>query len=238
MHSRRALAIQRAQMAFARGARTGVGDDPQAGRDEDRVEGVGVLGVPVSDQELQAVGPLTKVHERVPGLLYRPGGGRVGGDACQADAAMAVLYDEHHVETAEKDRVDVEEVDRGNCLGLRGQELPPAGACASRRWVNSGFLEDLPDSGGRELVPEPCQFAADSPVAPGRIVTGHLQREPADRRASARPSGRPMTVGPVAPDPLCVPAQEHTGCGDQGQLAAMCSGEPPGEGGQSRRVGP
>src|ERR1022692_196014 len=36
------------------------------------------LATPVSDQEFQAVGPLAKVHERVPGLLHRPGGGRVG----------------------------------------------------------------------------------------------------------------------------------------------------------------
>jgi hypothetical protein len=36
------------------------GDDPHAGRDKDRVEGLGVLGVPVSDQELQAVGRLPR----------------------------------------------------------------------------------------------------------------------------------------------------------------------------------
>src|ERR1017187_368907 len=50
-------------------------NDPQAGRGEDSVEPVGVLGIPVSDQELQAAGALGEVHERVAGLLDRPGGG-------------------------------------------------------------------------------------------------------------------------------------------------------------------
>ena len=238
MHSRRALAIQRSQIAFARGARTGVAMTRMPAATKTASNAPVYLASRSLIKNFKPSGPLTKVHERVPGLLYRPGGGRVGSDACQVNAAMVVLDDEQHVETAEKDRVDVEEVDRGNRLGLGGQELPPAGACASRRGVDSGFLEDLPDSGGRDLVPEPCQFAADSPVAPGRVVAGHLQREPADRRASARPSGRPMTVSPVVPDQLGVPAQERTGCDDQGQLAAMCGGEPPGEGGQNRPVGP
>jgi hypothetical protein len=69
-------------------------DDPHADRGEDCVERVGVLGVPVSDQELQAASPLTEVHEDVPGLPDRPGGGRVGGDAGQVDAAIVVLDDE------------------------------------------------------------------------------------------------------------------------------------------------
>jgi hypothetical protein len=45
------------------------GDYPHAGRGEDGVERVGVLGIAVSDQELQAVGPLAEVHEGVPGLV-------------------------------------------------------------------------------------------------------------------------------------------------------------------------
>jgi hypothetical protein len=39
----------------------------------------------------------------VSGLLYRPGGGRAGGDAGQADAAIVVLDDEQHIGPAEKD---------------------------------------------------------------------------------------------------------------------------------------
>ena len=88
---------------------------------------------------------LAEVHERVPGLLDRPCGGGVGGDVGQVHAAMVVLDDEQHVKPAEKDGVDVEEVNRGDCLGLGGQELFPARGCASRRGVDAGGLEDFPD---------------------------------------------------------------------------------------------
>lgn len=85
--------VPAAQWLFRWSGRCGL-DDPHADRGEDCVERAGVLGVPVSDQELQAAGPLTEVQEDVPGLLDRPGGGRVGGDAGQADAAIVVLDDE------------------------------------------------------------------------------------------------------------------------------------------------
>ena len=53
-HSRRALAIQRSAIAFARGARAGGLDDPHTGYGKNRVERRGELGVPVPEQELQA----------------------------------------------------------------------------------------------------------------------------------------------------------------------------------------
>jgi hypothetical protein len=112
------------------------GDDPGAGRSEDGVERAGVLGIAVPDQELQAAGLFAEVHERVPGLLDRPGGGRVGGDAGQVDAATVVLDDEQHVEPAQEDGVDVEEIDRGDCPGLGRQELFPAGRRALRCGVD------------------------------------------------------------------------------------------------------
>src|ERR1017187_6753544 len=173
------------------------GDDPHAGRSEDGVERVGVLGIPVPDQELQAAGPVAEVHEPIPGLLHRPSGGRVGGDAGQVHAAVMVLDDEQHIEPAEEDGVDVEEIDRGDCPGLGRQELFPAGRRALRCGVDAGCLEDLPDGGGRDLVAEAGQLAKDPPVAPGRVVAGHLQCEPTDRRASARPSRGPAPIGPV-----------------------------------------
>jgi len=108
-----AFAPRTAGPAFADRVRArrpdGRGDDRCAGRGEDRAGRAGVLGIAVSDQELQAAGLFAEVHERVPGLLDRPGGGRVGGDAGQVDAATVVLDDEQHVEPAQEDGVDVEE---------------------------------------------------------------------------------------------------------------------------------
>jgi hypothetical protein len=108
-----------------------------------------------------------------------------------------MLDNEQHIKPAQKDGVDVEKVNRGNRLGLRGQELLPARGRAPRRGIEAGFLEDLPDGGRRDLVPEDGELTADPPVAPGRVVAGHLQCEPADRRASARPSRGPAPICPV-----------------------------------------
>ena len=66
----------------------GRGEDPGGGRGEDGVERVGVFAIPVPDQELQAAGAVPEVRERVPGLLDRPGGGRVSGDVGEVDAAL------------------------------------------------------------------------------------------------------------------------------------------------------
>src|SRR6266702_4574311 len=95
-------------------------DNPHAGCGEDCVERGGVLRIPVSDQELQAVSPLPQVHDDVPGLLYCPCGGRAGSDAGEVNPAVVVLDDEQHVEPAEEDGVDVEEVDCCDGLGLGG----------------------------------------------------------------------------------------------------------------------
>ena len=112
------------------------GDDAHAGGGEYCVERVGVLGIPVSDQELQAAGPLGLIHEHVPGLLECPGGGGMGSDAGQVDPATVMLDDEQHVKPADKDSVDVEEAGRGDRLGLSRQELLPASSCALRRGVD------------------------------------------------------------------------------------------------------
>ena len=76
--------------------------------------------------------------------------------------------------------------------GLGVQELPPGGARAAGRRVDSGGLEDLPDGGGRDLTAEACQLAADPPVAPGRVarvissasrrITGPVRGRPGARR--------------------------------------------------------
>src|SRR6266851_3802500 len=233
VHSRQALATQRSQIAFARGAWTGVV----------------MIRMPVALKTASVyLASRSLIRNSKPSvrspksmsvfLLYRPCGGGVGGDAGQVDAAMVVLDEEQHIKPTEKDRVDVEEVDHCDRLDLGGQELLPAVGCTPRRRVDAGGLEDLPDGGGRNLVPETREFAADSPVAPGRVVAGHLQHEPADRRAGARPSWCPPRIGPAALNQIGVPAQKGARGDDQGQLAAVRGGKLPGEGGQDRPVAP
>lgn len=85
---------------------------------------------------------------------------------------------------------------------------------------------------------EARQLAADLPVAPGRAVVGHFQYESADRRAGAGASWCTARIAPAALNQIGVPAQKGARGDNQGQLAAVHDGKPPGEGGQDRPVGP
>jgi hypothetical protein len=118
-HSRRALAIQRSAIAFARGARTGV-LIVRADCSEHRVERDAELCVPVTDQELQALSMIFKVHQQVPGLLGHPRARGMTGDPGQVHAPRAVLDEEQHVQAAQEHRVGVEEIRREDRLRLPG----------------------------------------------------------------------------------------------------------------------
>jgi hypothetical protein len=120
-------------------------DDADVGTDEDGVERRGELAVPVADQEPEPLGVLAEVHEQVAGLLGDPGAGRVGGDPRDVHAATVVLDYDEDVEAAQKDCVDVGEVDGEDGVGLRGEELSPGRAGPSGRGIESGFLQDRPD---------------------------------------------------------------------------------------------
>jgi hypothetical protein len=100
--------------------------DGDVGAGEHRVEGGGELAVPVADQESELLGTVAEVDQQVAGLLGDPSAGGVGGDPAEVHAAAAVLNHHEHVEAAQEDGVDVGEVDREDCLGLRGEELTPA----------------------------------------------------------------------------------------------------------------
>ena len=187
MHSRRALAIHRSQIAFARRLDRRC-DDPDADRGEDGVERVGVLSIPVPDQELQAAGALAEVHDGVPGLLHRPGGGRVGGDAGQVHAPIVVLDKKQHVEPAQEDGVDAEEVSRGDRLGLRGQELLPADGCARGAGSIPAALRISQMVDGAILCPRP-------------VSSPQIRRYPQVGLSRAISTARRRTAGPVRDRP-------------------------------------
>jgi hypothetical protein len=83
--------------------------------------------------------------------------------------------------------------------------------CGSPRWWR------------RNLVPEARQLAADPPVSPGRVVAGHLEHEPTDRRAGARASWCPVPVGPAAPDQCGAALLAYCGRAPLPGRAAMCT---------------
>src|SRR3954452_11867068 len=69
-------------------------------------------------------------------------------------------------EAAQKGGVDVREVDGDDRVGLRGQELAPGRAGASRSRIEAGLLEDRPDGGRGDRMADSDEFTLDAPVAP------------------------------------------------------------------------
>ncbi len=209
-----------------------------AGRGEHGVERCGELGVPVPDQELEALGLIIEVHQQIPGLLGHPLPRRVSGDPGQVHAAGAVLDEEQHVQALQEYGIDVEEVDRQDRLRLGVRERPPGLPGPSGRGVNACVFEDLPHCRRGQPAPEPGQLTVDAPVSPARVVPGHLQYQHPYRLRSPGPAGSTARIGPVPPDEVGVPAQQGTRGDDQAQLAELAAGQQPGQRSQDRPVGP
>lgn len=119
-------------------------DDPRAGRGEHPVEHGGELGVPVPDQEFEAVSVILEVHQEITGLLGHPRARGMGGDSGQVHAPGAMLNEEQHVQAAQEHRVDVEVVRGEDRLRLGLQERPPGLPGPSGCRVDVRLLEDLP----------------------------------------------------------------------------------------------
>jgi hypothetical protein len=95
----------------------------------------------------------------------------------------------------------MDEIDRQDAAGLRGQELLPGGAGAAGRGVDPGSVQDLPHRGGRDRVAELDEFALHAPVSPCRVVGRDADHELADRSWRGRPSRTPpVRVIPSACD--------------------------------------
>jgi hypothetical protein len=60
-------------------------------------------------------------------LLGYPGAGRVGRAACQVDAPALELDEEEHIEAAQRDRLDGEEITGEHAGSLLTKELAPLG---------------------------------------------------------------------------------------------------------------
>ena len=80
------------------------------------------------------------------------------------DPAGAVLDDDQGVDAPQKHRVHMDEVDRENATGLRGQELLPGRPFAAGRGIDPGSVQDLPHRGGSDPVTELDELALHPPV--------------------------------------------------------------------------
>jgi hypothetical protein len=79
------------------------------------------------------------------------------------NAAGAVLDDDQGVEAPQQHGVHVDEIDRKDPAGLRGQELPPGRPRPAGRGIDPGGMPDLPHRGGRDGVAELDELALDPP---------------------------------------------------------------------------
>jgi hypothetical protein len=169
-----------AESVHPRGPRRGLQGLDTLGR-EDRVEGLAVLAVPVADQETQRLEAHAQVGGEVAGLLHGPLRRGVSGDAGDVQAARAVLEEDQRVDPTQVHQVNVQEIAGDDAVGLRCQELfscrpVPAG---SRTYACS--VQDLPDRGRSDLMPQPCELALDPATPPARILSGQPQHQLFDR---------------------------------------------------------
>src|SRR5450755_1330865 len=101
------------------------GENPDAFGLEHGVEGAGELACAIPDQELDRSGAVPEVRQEVARRLGRPRAVRIRGDAGQVNAAGAVLDNDQGVDAPEQHGVHMDEIDREDTAGLRGQELLP-----------------------------------------------------------------------------------------------------------------
>ena len=130
----------------------GIGVRPRAlGRDlhrldtdtgQYRVEGSGELPGPVADQEPEARGPITEVHQ-IADLLRGPRPVRVGGDPEDVHMAAADFHHEQAIQAAERHcAVHVKEVGGKHRRGLGVPSRPAARAMITeRRWCPECVLD-------------------------------------------------------------------------------------------------
>ncbi|MGI5516102.1 hypothetical protein [Streptomyces sp. CA-106131] len=132
---------------------------------EDGVEGMGVLRIPITEQEAQRVHPAPQGHGQIPGLLDGPPCGGAGGYTGEVDTPRAVLDKDQGIQAPERNGVEVQEVRGEDAVSLGIRELAPGWAGALRGRVDAGGVQNLPDRGRGDRVPKARELALYPAVA-------------------------------------------------------------------------
>ena len=106
---------------------------------------------------------------------------RTSRDTGEVNAAGAVLDDDQGVDAPEQHGIHMDEIDRKNPAGLRGQDLLPGRPFAAGCGADPGIMQDLPHRGCSDRVAELHELALHPPVPPRRIIRSHLDHELPDR---------------------------------------------------------
>src|ERR1044072_2297265 len=129
------------------------------------------------------------------------------------DAPGGDFHDEEDIETPEEDGLYVHEVAGEQRVGLGAEEgAPGLLGCALRCGRQAGAAQDAPDGGGGDPMTEPSQFALDSDVTPG----GVLSRQALDERDCLFRQWRPALAWLV---PVAISRSL-----DGGDRSAVCPG--------------
>ena len=125
------------------------------------------------------------------------------------DAAALELDEEEHVEAAERDRLDREEIAGEHGGRLLAQEKPPARPGASRRGPKTVGKQEAPDRAWGDTQAQLQQLAGDTRVALAWVFPCEAQHELADAIIDGRPARAPGRLLPLATHKLPMPAQKR-----------------------------
>jgi hypothetical protein len=171
--------------------------------------------------------PPAEIHHQVAGSLDSPGRGRVGGHPEDMHPSTVDLDHEQHVQPAQGDGVQAEEINgqQAGCLGA--QEGPPTGVGPAWRRTDPGATEDPADRGGADPVAESEEFSLDAAMTPGRVLLGQSDDEGADLHLDRR-TPRRAGIGPSLGDQAAVPSQQ--GGRGEAPVCPQTAGQQPAQG--------
>ena len=160
-------------------------DDPSADRGHDFIEGPDEFRVPVPDQELDRAPFVLERHREIARLLSDPRSDRMLGDPSQEDLAAFEVDEKQHIQTTQRDRIDVEKVAGQRAGSLGTEELCPRRSRSSRRRFEPVSSKHIAHGGRREIDAEFLQLADDPEIAPARILSRARRRTSATTSASS-----------------------------------------------------
>src|ERR671934_181472 len=135
---------------------------------QEGVEGTRELRVAVVDQEPHLPVAVVELHQQVARLLQHPSPVRLVGAGEILDPAAADREEDEHVEAAQPDGVDGEEVAGEDRLTVRAQEAAPRLPVALRRRRQPGLSKDVANRSRGNREAELAQLADDPQIAPAR----------------------------------------------------------------------
>lgn len=152
-----AIPTYAADPAFRVGIRVRRADRCAEDRDvfalEDAVEGAAELRVPIMDQEARPLAAVAEIHQQVACLLAHPHRVGVARTREVLDPARADRDEEQHVQPAQPDRIDREEIAGEHCLNVLSEERAPAELVTSRRRRDAGAGEHVSHSVATTVIP-------------------------------------------------------------------------------------